>query len=482
MNWWARASLRTKIFWRSRRSILAVLLATLGLTQLVSEPGSEAHVGSRAADHRPGVRASDARARGAAADQLRAAGERLRAEARDGHAFRSRHIRRGDAGLGGRELSERMDVELMWITDETGVLLADVARAALQRGALASPRSRRSGSACRRKSAATGIAGDGRRAVSAGRRADACARRHRLSLLGHVIDDALAARLKADTGSDISFVTRARACSLRRGQAPCTRAARCRRRGAQAAARQRNASSLLTVGGERFLSLVVPIDARRCRSRCTRSCRARTTRRLRHCARLRWRDRGDRRAGAGRRAVDRHRARGRHHLGRCARSWRACSEVLERQSALSLAHRAAGRDRVSRAHRSTRWWAASRSVSTSRIRSGDSCRATWRRRCSTGACRSKASGARSASSSRTSAGSRRCSERLDPAALLRMLNRFFTEVVAAVEAEGGVVKQFTGDGVMALFGAPQSACGSRGARGARGACASCRASRTSTTR
>jgi len=48
------------------------------------------------------------------------------------------------------------------------------------------------------------------------------------------------------------------------------------------------------------------------------------------------------------------------------------------------------------------------------------------------------------------------SERLDPAALLRMLNQFFTEVVAAVEAEGGVVKQFTGDGVMALFGAPEA--------------------------
>jgi adenylate cyclase len=48
------------------------------------------------------------------------------------------------------------------------------------------------------------------------------------------------------------------------------------------------------------------------------------------------------------------------------------------------------------------------------------------------------------------------SEKLDPAALLRLLNQFFTEVVAAVEAEGGVVKQFTGDGVMALFGAPQA--------------------------
>ena len=46
------------------------------------------------------------------------------------------------------------------------------------------------------------------------------------------------------------------------------------------------------------------------------------------------------------------------------------------------------------------------------------------------------------------------SENLDPADLLQVLNLFFTEVVAAVEAEGGVVKQFTGDGVMALFGAP----------------------------
>jgi class 3 adenylate cyclase len=47
------------------------------------------------------------------------------------------------------------------------------------------------------------------------------------------------------------------------------------------------------------------------------------------------------------------------------------------------------------------------------------------------------------------------SERFDPAALLALLNQFFTEVVMAVEAEGGVVKQFLGDGVMALFGAPQ---------------------------
>lgn len=46
------------------------------------------------------------------------------------------------------------------------------------------------------------------------------------------------------------------------------------------------------------------------------------------------------------------------------------------------------------------------------------------------------------------------SERTAPEALVAMLNEFFTEMVAAVEWHGGIVKQFTGDGVMALFGAP----------------------------
>jgi adenylate cyclase len=62
------------------------------------------------------------------------------------------------------------------------------------------------------------------------------------------------------------------------------------------------------------------------------------------------------------------------------------------------------------------------------------------------------------------------SEKLDAATLLRVLNQLFTEVVAAVEAEGGMVKQFTGDGVMALFGAPEprqdhSECAVRAALG-----------------
>jgi len=45
-------------------------------------------------------------------------------------------------------------------------------------------------------------------------------------------------------------------------------------------------------------------------------------------------------------------------------------------------------------------------------------------------------------------------ERTAPEVLLRVVNRLFAEMVAAVEAEGGVIRQFVGDGVMALFGAP----------------------------
>lgn len=45
-------------------------------------------------------------------------------------------------------------------------------------------------------------------------------------------------------------------------------------------------------------------------------------------------------------------------------------------------------------------------------------------------------------------------ERTDPRILVRVVNRLFTEMVAAVEAQGGIIRVFTGDGVMALFGAP----------------------------
>ncbi|HZR81148.1 MAG TPA: adenylate/guanylate cyclase domain-containing protein [Candidatus Binatia bacterium] len=47
-------------------------------------------------------------------------------------------------------------------------------------------------------------------------------------------------------------------------------------------------------------------------------------------------------------------------------------------------------------------------------------------------------------------------EGLPAVVLVRLVNELFTEMAAAVESEGGIIRQFTGDGVMAMFGAPVS--------------------------
>ena len=52
------------------------------------------------------------------------------------------------------------------------------------------------------------------------------------------------------------------------------------------------------------------------------------------------------------------------------------------------------------------------------------------------------------------AGFTRVSEQLNPAALMAWLNRGMEAMVDPVQAEGGVVNKFTGDGLMAIFGAP----------------------------
>ena len=44
-----------------------------------------------------------------------------------------------------------------------------------------------------------------------------------------------------------------------------------------------------------------------------------------------------------------------------------------------------------------------------------------------------------------------------------MLNAYFTAVVPLVEAEGGTINQFMGDGIMVLFNAPAPCPDHRGA-------------------
>jgi class 3 adenylate cyclase len=43
-------------------------------------------------------------------------------------------------------------------------------------------------------------------------------------------------------------------------------------------------------------------------------------------------------------------------------------------------------------------------------------------------------------------------ERMDPEALVRVLNRYFSKMVELVRAEGGLVDKFIGDGILAVFG------------------------------
>ena len=273
-------------------------------------------------------------------------------------------------------------------------------------------------------------------------------------VLGQAIDDGFAAQLKEATGSDISFLTAdsvfASSWPQRRRAAPLPSAGhgpRCSRQ--QHAGRPR----LLTLAGERFLSLVVPVEASLPQPLFA-LVQGSYDQALAPLRSLQWRIAAIGAAAlllalligivvaggitsplqtlvAGMQEVVRGNLRYRSkieredEIGFLARSFNDMVGGLEEREHI----------------KNTFGRFVSRDVADAVL---------------SGTCRSRASVATSASCSRTSAASRRLSESLDPAALLKLLNQFFTEVVAAVEAEGGVVKQFIGDGVMALFGAPQS--------------------------
>jgi adenylate cyclase len=452
MSRWARSSLRTKIFVAFSALIIAALLATLGFTQYVVSREAkrtlsrellttgqvfEGLMQERAARLRNSsiLLASDF------------ALKRVIATHFDPASYDAETLT--SAAL---SYQERIGVELVWITDEAGAVLAMSPGDAHIGHSMTSLAPLKE--AIETEEAVTGIAEiDGHLFQIAAVPVfgpDVIG----FLLLGHVIDDALAMRLKADTGSDISFVTEDRLFAsswLPAARQQYVPTGEFRKSLLEADENQR--LRLLTIGGSRFLSLVVPIEAPMPKPVYT-LVQGSYDEALAPLHALTWRIvligatalaialivciglaggiiRPVRTLVTGMKEVLRGNLRYRSQIERqdeigfLARSFNEMVDGLEE------------RERI----KDTFGRFVSRDVAEAVL-----------------AGRVPLEGERREVSIlfQDIRGFTALSQRLDPASLLRILNRFFTEVVAAVEAEGGVVKQFLGDGVMALFGAPQA--------------------------
>jgi len=452
MKWWARSSLRTKIFVAFSALVVAVLLATITLTQLVvSREARRTLSRELLTTGQVFNRLMNERAMRLQNSSILLASDFALKRVIATHLDRSTY---DAATLASAALSyrTRIGVELVWITDEDGVLLAVSPGDAHIGRSMANLTPLRE--AIETQDAAFGIAEiDGRLfqlvAVPV-LGPDVIG----FLLLGHVIDDALANKLKADTASDVSFLTEDRvfasslAGPLRAKYLPSGEF-----RAGLLRADENHRLTLLTVGGARFLSLVVPVGAHIPKpvhalvqgsyDDALAPLRALTWRiviigatalviALVLCVGLAGGILGPMRTLViGMHEVLRGNLRYRSRIERqdeigfLARSFNEMVDGLEeREHVKDTFGRFVSRD-------------VAEAVLAGRV---------------------PLEGERREVSIlfQDIRGFTALSQDLDPATLLRVLNRFFTEVVAAVEAEGGVVKQFTGDGVMALFGAPQA--------------------------
>jgi len=442
MSWWARSSLRTKIFLAFSVLILALLVATLSFTQLLV--GREAERGlAEELRTTEQVFATLLRERTA---RLRASSAQLASDFALKRVFATHfdpsHYDPATLASAGQSYRKRLGVGLVWMTDENGVLLA------------ASPASPLSGQS---------LAGlpPLKQAIDTGAPADAIAevdgRLFQLVavpvfgpdvigflLLGEVIDDSVAAQLQADTRSEVTFLT---ATHVFASSVSAHRALPHLPGGSG-----RQEPFLQRVGNERLLSVALPIRAD-LNAPLYALIQGSYDRALAPLHALQWRITaiglfglsGALLAGmvlagsivrpvsalvAGMREVLRGNLRFRarvereDELGFLSRSFNAMVLGLEE------------RERIK--------------DTFGRFVSHDVAEAVLNDRIPLAGERLRAS-----ILFQDIRGFSVLGQTLDPAALLRLLNEFFSEVVASVENEGGTVKQFTGDGIMALFGAPQ---------------------------
>lgn len=447
MKWWARSSLRTKIFLAFSALVIAVLIATLGFTQFVVSREAQ-----RTLSH-------ELQTTGEVFEELvaeRAA--RLRTNsvllASDFALKRVIAIHYDPATYDPDTLTsaalnyrERIGVELLWIVDDTGTLLAgagagrSVANFSPLREALASGQD---------ASAIAEVDGSLFQLVAVPVFAPDVIG---YLVLGQIIDDALARRLKENTGSDISFLTASRVFASSWPTDARERFLPSDTRRLALLKSPAQQTSLLTLGNRRFLSLVVSIEARLAEPLYAlvqgsydqalaplRSLQRRIAV-VGVAALIGALLTGIALAGgitspiktlvAGTREVLKGNFRFRSHIERddeigfLARSFNEMVTGLEEREHLKDTFgRFVSRDvaaAVLGGHVPLEGERREASILFQDIR-----------------------------------GFTAISQKLDPATLLRLLNQFFTAAVAAVEAEGGVVKQFTGDGVMALFGVPQA--------------------------
>jgi adenylate cyclase len=452
MTWWARSSLRTKIFLAFSALVLGVLIATLWFTQLVVSQDAR-RVLSRELLTTGQVFNGLLKERAA---RLQTGSTLLTSDFALKRVIATHFDRatyEADTLASVADNSrQRIGVELVWITDETGVLLAaspsqtrvDQSVAAL------SPLKE----AIETEEAASAIVDvDGKlfQLVAVPVLApDAIG----YLLLGHVIDDALAARLKQDTGSDIAFLTQSQIyasswpASQRIRYLPGSAA-----RSELLAAGAQEKLFLLTQNQERFLSLVMPIDAHVAQPLYA-LIQGSYDSALAPLRALQWRIAA---IGTGALAVALLFVMGLSGgiLGPVRTLVAGMHEVL--RGNLRYRSKIDRQDEIG-------FLARSFNEMVGGLEEREHIKDTFGRFVSRDVAAAVLDGRVPLAGERRDVsilfqdirGFTSLSERLDPATLLRMLNQFFTEVVAAVEAEGGVVKQFTGDGVMALFGAPEA--------------------------
>ena len=451
-------SLRAAIFVAFSTLILAVLLATLGLTQWVV--GREAVQGlSRDLSTTGQVFASQLEER---AVRLQSQSTLLAGDFALKRVFATHFDpEKYDADTlasAGQSYRQRLGVQLVWMTDEAGTLLAasPAGKPLGQSLATFAPLS----DAIESQAAATGIVEvDGKLYQMVAVPVlgpDVIG----FLMLGQVIDDSVAARLKEDTHSDVAFLTASHVFASswpKSGQTERIRTATLRLstspRSTPSPTRDTQEPAILQAGTERLLSLAVPIQAHLSQPLYA-LIQGSYDAALAPLHALQWRIAIIGALGlAGALLTGMLLARG------ITRPVSLLVQAMHEVLRGNLRHRAPveRKDELG-------FLAYSFNEMVGGLQEREQIKDTFGRFVSRDVAAAVLSGRVPMAGDRREVsilfqdirGFSALAEQLDPAALLQVLNQFFTEVVTAVEAEGGVVKQFTGDGVMALFGAPQA--------------------------